>query len=79
MKTAHLILAIGLTLLTACGQSEAPKSSKTDQAKDGVFFVNIKDGDSVKSPFKVEFGVRGMQVAKPGDKAGKKIGHHHLQ
>ncbi len=42
-----------------------------------VFFKNLKDGQSVKSPFKVEFGVEGMKV----DTAGAIVagsGHHHL-
>jgi Domain of unknown function (DUF4399) len=42
-----------------------------------VFFKNLKDGQTVKSPFKVEFGVEGMKV----DTAGAIVagsGHHHL-
>jgi hypothetical protein len=42
-----------------------------------VFFVNIKDGDTVKSPFKVEFGISGMTIAKAGDQTPG-TGHHHL-
>lgn len=42
-----------------------------------VFFKNLKDGESVKSPVKVEMGVDGMQL----DTAGAIVagtGHHHL-
>jgi len=42
-----------------------------------VFFKNLKDGQSVKSPFKVEFGVEGIKL----DTAGPIVagsGHHHL-
>jgi hypothetical protein len=42
-----------------------------------VFFKNLKDGESVKSPFKVEMGVDGMKL----DTAGAIVsgsGHHHL-
>jgi hypothetical protein len=44
-----------------------------------VFFKNLKDGQTVKSPLKVEMGVEGMTV----DSTSKKIiasgsGHHHL-
>ncbi len=42
-----------------------------------VFFKNLKDGQKVKSPFKVEFGVEGMKL----DTAGPIVagsGHHHL-
>lgn len=42
-----------------------------------VYFVNLKDGQTVTSPFKVEMGVDGMSVdtagvVRPGS------GHHHL-
>ena len=44
-----------------------------------VYFKNLKNGETVKSPVKVEFGVDGMTV----DSTSKKIiavgsGHHHL-
>jgi len=42
-----------------------------------VFFVNLKDGQTVKSPLKVEMGVSGIAL----DSAGKirpNSGHHHL-
>lgn len=43
-----------------------------------VYFVNIKDGDKVTSPFRVAFVVSGMGVAPV--KAGKLdgTGHHHI-
>jgi hypothetical protein len=42
-----------------------------------VYFKNLKDGQTVTSPVKVEMGVDGMAVAKAGDiKTGE--GHHHL-
>jgi hypothetical protein len=42
-----------------------------------VYFKNLKDGETVKSPLKVEMGVDGMQL----DTAGAIVagtGHHHL-
>ena len=42
-----------------------------------VFFKSLKDGQTVKSPFKVEMGVEGMKL----DTAGAIVagtGHHHL-
>src|SRR6201985_849305 len=42
-----------------------------------VFFKNLKEGQTVKSPFKVEMGVDGMKL----DTAGAIVagtGHHHL-
>lgn len=43
-----------------------------------AYFVNIKDGDKVNSPFRVAFVVSGMGVApvKAGKLAG--TGHHHI-
>jgi hypothetical protein len=42
-----------------------------------VYFKNLKNGETVKSPFKVEMGVDGMKL----DTAGAIVsgsGHHHL-
>ena len=42
-----------------------------------VYFKNLKEGASVKSPFKVQFGVDGIKL----DTAGPIVdgsGHHHL-
>lgn len=42
-----------------------------------VYFKNLKDGQTVKSPFKVEMGVDGLKL----DTAGAIVagtGHHHL-
>lgn len=42
-----------------------------------LYFVNLKNGDSVSSPVLIQFGLRGMGVAPAGiEKAG--TGHHHL-
>lgn len=42
-----------------------------------AFFVNLKHGDVVKSPFKVEFGIEGMTVA-PAGTYEEGTGHFHL-
>jgi hypothetical protein len=42
-----------------------------------VFFVNLKEGQTVKSPFKVQMGVKGIAL----DSAGiirQASGHHHI-
>jgi hypothetical protein len=42
-----------------------------------VYFKNLKDGQTVKSPFKVEMGIDGLKL----DTAGPIVaasGHHHL-
>lgn len=66
------LAALGLTFASATLASDTPSP---DNAK--VYFVNLKDGDTVNSPVKVIFGLSGMGVAPAGvEKAG--TGHHHL-
>lgn len=43
----------------------------------GVSFLNLKDGDTVKSPFTVKFGIKGMKVRAAGEIV-EGTGHHHL-
>jgi hypothetical protein len=43
----------------------------------GVYFVNLKDGDTVTSPFRVVFGVHGLGIA-PALIEKENTGHHHL-
>ena len=73
MKFLFMALAaLGLTFSTVVYASDTP--APDDAA---VYFVNLKDGDSVSSPFKVIFGLSGMGVAPAGvEKDG--TGHHHL-
>ncbi|HML07087.1 MAG TPA: DUF4399 domain-containing protein [Xanthobacteraceae bacterium] len=42
-----------------------------------VYIINLKDGDTVSSPFKVQFGLTGMGVAPAGVEKPN-TGHHHL-
>jgi hypothetical protein len=42
-----------------------------------VYFVNLEDGATVKSPFKVIFGLSGMGIAPAGTEK-ENTGHHHL-
>ncbi len=42
-----------------------------------VYFKNLQDGDAVKNPVKIEFGVEGMEVEPAGALNAEK-GHHHL-
>jgi hypothetical protein len=42
-----------------------------------VYFVNLKDGDTVTSPVLVQFGLRGIGVAPAGVEK-ENTGHHHL-
>jgi len=43
-----------------------------------VYFVNIKDGDKVRSPFRVAFVVSGMGISPVKAGAQEGTGHHHI-
>jgi translation elongation factor P/translation initiation factor 5A len=43
-----------------------------------VYFANLKDGQKVTSPFKVEMGVEAMQVDTANGKLKPASGHHHI-
>lgn len=42
-----------------------------------VFFISPADGETVRNPVKIEFGIEGMGLAKAGDQQAHS-GHHHL-
>jgi hypothetical protein len=42
-----------------------------------VYFVNVRDGDKVTSPFRIAFGLVGMGIAPAGVNI-ENTGHHHL-
>ncbi|MCR9141652.1 MAG: DUF4399 domain-containing protein [bacterium] len=64
------VFALSLLALTACGRGG-------EEAETAVFFKNLKNGDTVTSPVKVEMGVRGMEV-KPAGEIVAGTGHHHI-
>ena len=71
--------AFGRLLLLAVTIGIPPAALAETAAPPGasVYFINLKDGDTVTGPFKVQFGLSGMGVAPAGvEKAN--TGHHHL-
>lgn len=69
-------LVAAAAFMTAClpavaGETPAPEGAK-------VYFINLKDGDTVKSPVLVQFGLAGMGVAPAGVDDKENTGHHHL-
>ena len=48
-----------------------------DVFSEKVYFINIQDGDILKSPFLIQFGLAGKGVA-PAGVDRKNTGHHHL-
>jgi hypothetical protein len=53
------------------GQSKAPAGAYS-------YFVNLKDGDTVTSPFKVVFGLSSNMGVAPSGIEKDNVGHHHL-
>ncbi len=51
--------------------------TRANIAEKTVYFVNLRDGDKVISPFRVVFGLTGMGIAPAGVKQ-ENTGHHHL-
>jgi hypothetical protein len=69
------IVFAGLADAPARAQSVPPQTAAPSGAR--VYFINLKDGQDVTSPFLVQFGLSGMGIAPAGvEKAN--TGHHHL-
>jgi len=91
-KISNLVLASIVMVACQSPSSEAESTDKKAETKTEaanpneqpavpaeakVFFANLKDGDTLSSPFLVEFGIEGMEVEPAGAvNAGK--GHHHI-
>ena len=61
-----------------CSANTAAERTRpyVNEAK-AVYFVNLRDGDKLTSPFRVAFGLVGMGIAPAGVKI-ENTGHHHL-
>ena len=52
-------------------------SSSVFTSEERVYFVNLEEGDTLKSPFLIQFGLSGKGIAPAGvDRSD--TGHHHL-
>src|ERR1700733_1168706 len=67
------ILTLGLASVVAI----AVAASTLHAASPRVFFIEPKDGAVVASPFKVKFGLEGLELKPAGDPTPNS-GHHHL-
>ena len=65
LKKMKLFLTILLTLISINVFSEK------------VYFINLEDGDELKSPFLIQFGLSGKGIAPAGIDVDN-TGHHHL-
>jgi Domain of unknown function (DUF4399) len=68
-------IAIALAVLLSASLAVAGETTSPPGAK--VFFVNLKDGDTVTSPVLIKFGISGMAIAPAGEQKPN-TGHHHL-
>jgi hypothetical protein len=70
-----IIISVFVLLLSAviAEAHSPPKHAK-------VYFINLHQGDVVKSPFKVKFGIQGFGLTPAGTKSKRRhtAGHHHL-
>ena len=70
-----LLAASGLGLGTWVQAAGLPRTAAAEKAR--VYFISPKNGEAIKGPVTVRFGLENMGVA-PAGTAGEGIGHHHL-
>jgi Domain of unknown function (DUF4399) len=61
----------------ALGKRDADETAVHSDPGPAVYFVNLRDGQTVTSPFRIVFGVYGKGVA-PAEVDKPDTGHHHL-
>ena len=74
MKPFTALVALFFCVCSApafAGETPAPEGAK-------LYFINLKDGETVSSPVLVQFGLSGMGVAPAGVEGKQNTGHHHL-
>jgi hypothetical protein len=70
---AAVVAVLGLVAVASAQDFKLPSSAGK------VYFKNLKDGSSVPSKFKVEFGLDGLKVRPAGEDVNDRAsGHHHL-
>ena len=67
---SFVMLVSAAATFAIAGETPAPADAK-------VYFINLKDGDTVTSPVTIRFGLSGMGIAPAGTEAPN-TGHHHL-
>jgi Domain of unknown function (DUF4399) len=74
-KSALFVL---VALLSTIASSPAQETKSPPGAK--VYFINLKNGDTVTNPVLIQFGLSGMGVAPAGLQGDQTAGtgHHHL-
>ena len=75
LTLARATLALFAIFAVAGSSSASAQTPSPPGAK--VYFINLKDGQELTSPFLVQFGLSGMGVAPAGVEKPN-TGHHHL-
>lgn len=70
-----LVGMMALGLAAVAGAADLPRTAAPDKAR--VYFIAPANGQVVKGPVTVRFGLQNMGVA-PAGTAGEGVGHHHL-
>jgi hypothetical protein len=73
-KRILLLLLSAVSIATALA-ADLPRSKAPADVE--LYIVSPKDGETIKSPLTVRFGLRGMGIA-PAGVAMENTGHHHL-
>jgi hypothetical protein len=76
MRTVVSRLLLAAAVLSAAGCAGGPHPNQAPASR-GVYFVEPADGATVSSPFKVKFGLKGMDIRPAGEQVAG-TGHHHL-
>jgi hypothetical protein len=70
LAAAFAALTLAAAPALALDRTPAPEGA-------AVYFVNVKNGDTLSSPATIVFGARGIGIAPAGIEK-EKTGHHHL-
>ncbi len=70
MRVLAIVAALAAVSLAWAADSYWPHGAK-------VYIISPKDGATVKNPFTVRFGAKGVKIGPAGVKA-ENTGHHHL-
>jgi hypothetical protein len=72
IRTMLLLIGMFVAAGATCASAQTPSPPGAK-----VYFINLKDGAVLDSPFLVQFGLSGMGVAPAGIEKPN-TGHHHL-
>jgi hypothetical protein len=69
---------VRVVLLSAAVALSSPAATQTPAPSDAyLYIISPKNGERIKGPFWVRFGLRNMGVTRAGDNTPG-VGHHHL-